>query len=182
MPRADSVVRSHAHRIALSVWREMKRSRVPEGELATQSSHARAPPSSIDVLGGDVCRDGRLPLVAILQQLLLIVKQLLQPRCPRCARRGSPERPRLQMGSLLVRLGRVLKVRALNDGVDGARLGFSGQGERLHALELKVVISRISLEMGGEPLGRSRSRCTWSCRCRTASCGARHPAAPPPRS
>ena len=85
-------------RIALSVWREMRRSRVPEGELATQSSHARAPPSSIDVLGGDVCRDGRLPLVAILQQLLLIVKQLLQPRCPRCARRGSPERPRLQGG------------------------------------------------------------------------------------
>ena len=29
-----------------------------------------------------------------------------------------------RVGSLLVRLGRVLKVRSLNDGVDGAGLGF----------------------------------------------------------
>lgn len=53
---------------------------------------------AVQVVGLEVGRQLRLPLVAVVEQLLLVVEQLL------------------------VRLGRELEVGALDDGVDGARL------------------------------------------------------------
>ena len=62
------------------------------------SIHCVPSSSSVEVVGLDVGRDLGLPLVAVVEQLLLVVEQLL------------------------VRLGRELKVGPLDDGVDRARL------------------------------------------------------------
>lgn len=123
--------------------------------LLAAGAAGRLAASPVQVVGLDVGGDLGLPLVPVVQQLLLVVQQLL------------------------VRLRGELKVGALRVGVQAATSGLSK--ELLPRPPPPRAHSPPLWHPQGRPPGRSRSRCTWSCRCHSEWSGGCHRLAAQPR-